>query len=739
MTTRRTFLLGSIAIAGGVAIGYLELGKLTQNRSGSVPPKLPDSIDLEPGQTALTPYVVVDQSGITIITPRAEMGQGIHTTLAALVAEELDVLLSDIKVAHGPPSELYSNWVAFGPPRYEGRVHGYPTQLTGGQTSIKDAYTKMRRAGAAARTVLVKAAAETLKVDPMLLSTANGTVIDPGGRQLPYTELASLAATYEPPAQPSLKPSSEWKLLGRSLPRVDMLEKCTGTAQFAIDVRLPGMLYATVKRNPHLGGAMLDFDASKAINMRGVRKVIAIESGVVVVATNTWYALAAADVIEFDWGPAPYPASTSEHHELVAREMDRDIHYRPRDLGDVEAVLEKGPGISGEYRVPYLAHATMEPMNATAFFKNGVLEIWAGNQNPTGVVEACAKVTGISVEQVKVHTTTMGGGFGRRLEKDFAKIAAITAVSMEGTPVQVTWSREEDMTHDAYRPLALARFQGAVEGGVPVALDIKLSSPSLMHSAAARRDGLKADTSIDERRKDKFITIGAKDQPYQIENYRVTAYKPPNLLPVGWWRSVGESQNSFFHESIIDELAHAAGEDPLLMRLALLEHAPSRKVLEAVAETSNWGSDLPRGRARGVAYALSSGAATAQIMEVESTPAGIKILNAYVAADVGIALDPAIIEAQLEGALIFGLTAAIMGEISVTGGTVDQTNFHDYRVLRMHEIPPISVRIIESGEDIHGVGEAATPTTAPALGNAIFAATGRRLRELPFGKSINFV
>lgn len=295
------------------------------------------------------------------------------------------------------------------------------------------------------------------------------------------------------------------------------------------------------------------------------------------------------------------------------------------------------------------------------------------------------------------------------------------------------------MTHDAYRPLALARFRGAVEQGRPVALDIDLSSPSLLRSSGFRLRDIRGQRPANEDRRDKFITAGASEQPYQIDNYRVTAYRPPNLLPVGWWRSVGESQNSFFTESIIDELADAAGQDPLSMRLALLDHAPSRKVLESVAEASNWGSALPRGRARGVAYALSSGAATAQVIEVEHSAAGIRVLKAYVAADVGIALDPDIIAAQLEGALIFGLAAAIMGQITVTGGVVDQTNFHDYRILRMHEIPAISAQIIESGEDIYGVGEAATPTTAPALGNAIFAATGRRLRALPFAKSIDFV
>ena len=654
------------------------------------------------------------------------------------MAEELDVSLSEVKVSHGFPSEHYSNRVSFGEPRFKGRVHGHPTQFTGGQTSIKDAFVRMRKAGAAARIVLVKAAAESLQVAPDTLSTKNGAVIDQLGNELKYVDLAPLAAKFDPPVDPELKPPSEWNLLGRALPRVDMVAKCTGTAEYAIDVMPPGLLYATVKRNPHLGGVMKDFDASKAMKMRGVRKIIPIEDGVVVVATNTWYALEAAKAIDFEWGPPPYPASLAEHRDKVAQEMDQKFQYRPLDAGNVEKAIESAQEISGEYWAPYLAHATMEPMNATALYENGRLEIWAGNQSPTRVVRNGARWAGIKSEAVKVHTTYMGGGFGRRLEQDFQRVAILAALEMEGTPIKVTWSREEDMTHDAYRPLAMARFRAAVVNGKPVALDLNLSSPSLFDSSQARK-GRVYNPKYQKSERDKFISTGAKDQPYQIPNYRVTAYRPPNLLPVGWWRSVGESQNTFFHESIIDELAHAADEDPLRMRLAMLKHKPSRSVLEAVAEMSDWSSKLPNGHARGVAYALSSGAATAQVVEIKSTAAGIEILNAYVAADVGIALDPRVIEAQLEGALIFGLTAAIYGEITVTNGVVDQTNFHDYEMLRIHEIPQVHVRIIESGEGIHGVGEASTPTTAPALGNAIFAATGRRLREMPFGKFFDFI
>jgi isoquinoline 1-oxidoreductase beta subunit len=733
--SRRTLLLGSAAVAGGVAIGY---------RHARLPDANPLTAELGAGQTALTPYVIIDQSGVTIITPRAEMGQGIHTTLAALVAEELDIALTDVHVEHGPASETYSNDVAFKPQASRGRLDDlrqviWParstraTHFTGGQSSIQDAYVKMRKAGAAARAALLMAAAKTLRVPPGSLVTDNGAVVDPNGRRIPYADLAAAAAKVELLQEPTLKPRAEWKLLGKSQPRVDMVDKCAGSAEFAIDVKHPDMLFATARLNPHLGSVMRSFDASKAETRRGVRKIVAIEQGVIVIATNTWYAFEAAKALEFDWGDAPYPHSTAGHREAVERAMDYEYHSRPRDEGDVDAVLADSELIEGEYRAPYLAHATMEPLSAVALFKEGRLDIWAGNQRPTKAVLISAAIARIDPARVKVHTTYMGGGFGRRLETDFVSTAVHAAMACAGTPVKVTWSREEDMTHGVYRPMAMARFRAAVSGHKPLALDLKVSSPSLVSSADVRYAGSSED------RPDKFTVTGARDQPYQIEHYRVTAYRPPNLLPVGWWRSVGESQNSFFHESIMDELAHAARVDPLTMRLAALKHAPSRKVLERVAEMSNWGSGLPVGHAMGVAYVLSSGAATAQVMEVRSTNAGIEILNAYVAVDVGIALDPRNIEAQIEGSLIFGLAAATKGEITVTNGRVDQTNFHDYPLPRMGQLPAITVSIVESGQRIFGVGESATASTAPALGNAIFAATGRRLRELPFAKSVRFL
>ncbi len=732
---RRTFLIGSAAVIGGVAFGYRAIEWRAKN---------PLEVELDRGRSALTPYVIIDQSGVTIIAPRAEMGQGIHTTLAAMVAEELDVPLGEVKVEHGPASEVYSNTFLFGtrPPksRWRGLIEHVTgadqqwnaTQLTGGQTSVQDGFVKMRKAGAAARMALLEAAAKHLDVEAASLTTDRGAVVQPGGTRIPYSRLAQTAADIEPPQDPPLKPRAQWRLLGKPSPRVDMLAKCTGRAEYAIDVRLPGMLHGVVRRNPRLGGVMRGFDAAKAERMPGVKRIVPIETGVIVVATNTWYALEAAKTVEFDWGPAPYPDSGADHRRAVEEALENGDVRRPRDEGDVDRVLAESALLEGEYRVPYLAHATMEPLSAVALLRNGRLDIWAGTQFPTMVLAVGARIAGVSRADVKAHTTYMGGGFGRRLETDFVETAVHAAVAMQGTPVKVTWSREEDMSHDVYRPLAMARFRASVSDGRPTALDLRVSSPPLFASYNARNGG------IYKNRADLSIDLGASEQPYEIANYRVTAHAAPRLLPVGWWRSVGESQNAFFHESIMDELAHAAGADPLTMRLELLTHAPSRKVLEAVAEMSNWGSRLPHGHARGVAYVLSSGAATAEVVEIRDTDAGIEILNAYVAVDVGIALDPRNIEAQLQSGLLFGLTAATMGEITVTNGAVDQSNFHDYPLMRMYQTPSIEVRIHQSGERMFGVGEGATPAAAPALGNAIFAATGRRVRELPFGKFVRF-
>jgi len=726
-----------VAVAGGIAVGYkLHLDAASTGLSRY----------LKKGQATLSPYIIISKQGIVIITPRAEMGQGIHTTLAYLVAEELDIPVSLVKVEHGPTSNLYSNYTMF-PNRtttnwkkkLKNAVEKDPwresRQLTGGQTSTRDAFVIMRKAGAAARQVLIEAAARRWKVDKSSLATSDGSVINPqNGDKLSYLELADKVSTIKLPEDPPLKPRADWKYLGKSQKRVDLVDKCRGTATYAIDITRPDMLFGVVRLNPHIGSRMIDYNDTQASRMPGVRKVIPLENGIIVVASNTWYAMQATKTVTIDWEKANYPDTTEGHRESINEAFNTPPNTQPRNDGDVDQTMQGAVSIEGEYQVPYLAHANMEPLNALAHFHDNRLDLWAGTQYPTNARLIGAELLGLSIDKVNVHTTYMGCGFGRRLETDFIETAVLAAKAMEGTPVKVIWSREEDMTHDVYRPTPTARFRAQVLNHQPVSLDLKLSSLSLLRSFGSR-----GKTKAGKNTPDKFIVAGAWEQPYEIPNYRVTGYRASNLLPAGWLRSVGESQNSFFHESVMDEVAYAAGQDPMAFRLKSIRHSPSQQVLKKVAELSGWGGSLAEGYGRGLAYVLSSDAATAQVTVVQSTEAGILIIEVFAVVDVGIALDPHNIDSQVRSGVIFGLSAAISGEITVTDGKVDQQNFHQYAPLRIDQIPPITVAVIQSGEDIFGVGESGTPAAAPALGNAIFAATGKRIRSLPFKRQVRFV
>lgn len=736
---RRSFLIGSAAIAGGVAFGYWAYRR-----------PLPNPVAGRPGAAALTPYVLIDAAGVTVITPRAEMGQGIHTTLAALVAEELDLDWDQVRVMHGPAARAYYNaamleegvpfrptdtgWLAetardamHVPARFLG------LQLTGGSTSIPDGYDKMRAAGAVARAALVAAAARRTGVAESALTTAAGAVVLPDGTRLSYPFLAAEAAAVDLPVVPPLRPRSDWRLLGRALPRVDMVAKCTGTATFTADIRLPGMLFATARTNPGLGGGVVSHDPAPALAVPGVRAVVEVPQGLAVVADSTWAAFRGAEALVVDWAPAPYAATTAEQAAQVAASFTPDRQdSRKRDDGNVTAVLAAGATLEATYDVPYLAHATMEPMTAAAWVQDGRVQVWAGNQFPTQVAKMAAEICALPEEAVEVHTLVMGGGFGRRADLDFVAQALHVARAMAGTPVLLTWTREEDMTHDGFRPMAQARVAARLDGGRIAALDLSVAAGSIPESLFGRM-GMPVPPGPDTT-----IVQGAWEAPYALPAFRVTGYRVPAGVPLGFWRSVGASQNAFFLESAIDELAHLAGADPIAFRLAHLDHAPSRAVLEAVRDMSGWGGALPPGRARGVAFCLSFGVPTAQVIEVEDTPQGIRLTGAWAAVDVGLALDPGIIEAQVQGAMVYGLSAALTGEVTFAGGHAQQVNFPDADPLRLSQCPPIAVRVLEGGGRIRGVGEPGTPPAAPALANAVFALTGQRVRRLPLIKALAF-
>ncbi|WP_120635946.1 xanthine dehydrogenase family protein molybdopterin-binding subunit [Ruegeria sp. EL01] len=737
---RRTFLIGSAAIVGGVAFGAYYVSRPAAN------PLKPKE-----GEAALNPFILIDQYGVTLFAPRAEMGQGVQTTWAALIAEELDVDLDKITVLHGPAAAAYYNSALVG----EGLPNkGYDItnfqhnlgealgvlgkvlslQVTGGSTSMKDGFERMRQAGASARETLKRAAADQLGVDPSELQTASGHVIAPNGDKIAYTELAVDAAGLEPVDAP-LRDPSEWRYLGRTQPRLDMVGKATGTAEFGVDVRLPGMKFASVRMNPKLGGVMNGYDDSAATSLPGVEKVVDLGTGVAVIANNTWLAIQAVEAIDVDWGDAPYPPETDGVFAKIAEAFDDSPNSTMRDDGDASTLPEGATEITAEYQVPYLAHATMEPMNATALYTGDALELWCGNQAPTLIQFRVANTANLETEAVQIHTTYLGGGFGRRGELDFGEIATKVAMAMPGTPVQTTWSREEDMRHDYFRPGAIARMRGAVQDGTAVLIDGKVASQSCTQQAVERYTGMPGAGP------DKVLVEGFFNQPYAVPNYRMSGHIADLAIPVGFWRSVGNSHNGFFHETFMDEMAHAAGRDPLEFRLELMknEHAPSAGCLEAVREMSGWTGKTPDGVGRGVAFTYSFGTPVAQVIEVVDEDGSIRINKAWIACDMGLALDPENVKAQMFGGMMYGLSAACYGEITFSEGEVEQFNFPDYDAIRMHTAPQVEVRVLETNRHMGGAGEPGTPPSMPALGNALFDLTGKRARTLPLNTQFDLL
>ncbi|MEP3298154.1 molybdopterin cofactor-binding domain-containing protein [Tateyamaria sp.] len=740
--TRRSFMIGSAAIVGGVAFGTYAAKKPIPN---------PLLNDLADGEAGLTPYVKINADGITLITPRADKGQGAYSVQAYLIAEELDVDPSKVTLSPGMPDPAYYNaliaeegvpfpayddsWLAATMrdlisvvPKFMG------LQLTGGSSTTAEAFVKLRTAGAVARETLKEAAAQQTGTKRADLRTEDGQVILPDGTKIAYTALAETAAKIDPIEEVELRSPDQWRFLGKNIPRVDMIAKCTGTQTYGIDLKMDGMLHATVRANPGYGAPVKSVDDTAAKAMRGVHKIIPITNGIGVIADNTWRAFQAADALQIEWEAPDYPASTEGMFKVLGDSINDDTRdTRLRNEGDVEAALQDDDVIDAEYRLPHLAHAPLEPMNAVVLYTAEKLEIWTGTQIPGFVRTHAAELSGLSEEQVFVYAQTMGGSFGRRLEDMYVMQSVELAMAVPGTPVKMTWSREEDMSHDFPRPSALMRAQGKTVNGKVDTMSLDIAQPSLAASWFGRLLGPVPGP-------DATIVAGSWDQPFAIPNYRVTGYRAPEMVPISSWRSVGASGNGFLHNGFLDELIHAAGADPLQERLRLCEHDLSRKVLEKVGEMSNWdGPDLGENRGRGVAFTLSFGVPVAEVVEVTNTPDGIRIDNVFVAAEVGQVIDPRNFEAQVIGGVIWGLGHAMNCELTYADHMAEQTNFHDYEGMRLYQTPQIEVAALTNGDKLRGIGEPAVPPAAPALAGAIFAATGQRIRELPLNKSVDFI
>jgi isoquinoline 1-oxidoreductase beta subunit len=751
--TRRTFLVIAAAAAGGVAFGYYKYKQ---------PFKNPLEDDLAEGEVTFNPYIkIAADNRITVIVPRAEMGQGIRTTLAALVAEELDVTLDQIDIEHGPAAPAYFNDAALREnapvPVFDDGLFAeslrsvlgivgkfLALQITGGSTSTLDAYEKMRLAGAAAREVLKQAASAKLAVAVDSLKTEAGKVIDPAsGKSLTYGALAADAAKLQPPEDIRLKDKSEWKILGKSQPRTDMQLKVTGQPIFGIDTVLPDMVYATVRMNPAAYGGMNSFDATDALKMRGVKKVVKIDSpyghGFGVIADNTWRAFKAADAVKVVWEKGPFPQSSAEIDKILADTLAGKDYFTLRTVGDPDVVFADAPRekiIEATYDAPYLSHAAMEPMNATAQLKDGELTIWAPNQAPTIIQLIAGRITGLPSEKINVHTTFLGGGFGRRAEPDFSDFAIRLAMETDGKPVKVTWTREEDMSHGPYRPIAKSLYRAVLgEDGLPKALTGSISTPSVSASAIGR-----ILPGITPAGPDNAMIDGAYNQPYAIANYRIDGRKAPVGIPVGFWRSVGYSYNSFMHESFIDELAHAGKIDPLDLRRKLMKDYPvALAVVEKAAAMSGWSTPLPKGKARGLAFCLAFGTWVAEVVQVAEVQGGIRVEKVFVAADPGTVLDERNFKAQMMSGVIYGLSAATAQQITFADGATEQQNFDTFDGLRMYQAPAVEIEILTNSAHMGGAGEPATPPVMAALANAIFALNGKRVRKMPLNGEVTFV
>jgi isoquinoline 1-oxidoreductase beta subunit len=672
-------------------------------------------------------FLRIDSNGsITVIVGRSEMGQGVATALPQLVAEELDAAWDQVSFEFAPAHPAY------GP---------MGMQVTGGSTSVVQSWQPLREAGAKARWMLREAAARQWGVPVDQVRMQEGKAIAMDGSELTYGQLASASARLDVPKNVPLKDPSEFVIIGTSVSRLDVPVKTTGEAIFGIDAGPPDTRVAVVARCPVFGGSLRSFDAVPALAVDGVEQVVELASGVAVVASVTGgytSAMAGREALVVEWDEGPNSelndAEIFRRFAAATREGGRST----RDDGDVGAAFAAGgEPIQATYRLPYLAHATMEPMNCTAWVREGRCTVWAGTQfqNAPDVVgggarQVAAAAAGVGADDTEVHTTFLGGGFGRRAERDFIREAAELAGKVEG-PVKVIWSREDDMRHDFYRPASYHEIAAVLDAnGMPAAWRHDIATQSIMeHLVPGWVPGFAGRWA---GRRDPSATEGASDHPYHVPNISVKFAKVDLPIPVGFWRSVGHTHTAFVVESFIDELAHAAGRDPYEYRRELLgAHPRHLTVLNAVAEASGWGSPVPEGRARGIALAESFGSFVAQVAEVSVENDRPRVHKVWCAIDCGVVVNPAIVRAQMESGIVFGLTAALYGEINIDRGRVLQGNFDDYRMLRMNETPEVEVLLTPSGDAPGGVGEPGTPPIIPAVTNALFALTGERVRELP--------
>ncbi len=746
---RRHFILGALSAAGALVVGWSAAPARQRLLTGA-------ALAVVPGQVALNGWVkVAADNSVTVMMSQAEMGQGAHTGLAMLLAEEMDLAWEQVRLEQSGDDGIYNNQsmivdaLPFAP-EDQGMAKRAATHLagkiirelpgmqgTGGSSSIKDQWLPLRQAGASARAMLIAAAAKQWQVEPAQCRTIDGHVLHASGRRASYGELAAGAARLALPASAPLKKAADFTLIGKPVRRLDNAAKLDGSAAYGIDALPDGLLYASIQMCPTLGGKVLRFDAAAARKLPGVRKVVAVapmagglgtvgltSGGVAVIADTPYQAQRALRLVTVEWehGAAAGLSSAAVMDTLVNSLEDGDAKPHQR-RGDATAALASAARvIEAEYRVPFLAHAAMEPMNCTAQFTNGGATLWVGTQAAGITRRAVAGALGIDTEKVTVHVPFLGGGFGRRYMNDCVLQAVALSRETGGRPVQLLWSREQDMAHDFYRPAYAARYragfdaQGRLTAWLAVSAGSSLGAPGML-------DG---------------TVQGAADTPYLFPAVRVSHRTVDSPVPVGFWRSVAHSQNAFFTESFIDECAAAAGRDPVALRAGLLGHdARHLRVLRRAAELSGWDQPTPPGpdgarHARGIAMHRSFGSIVAHVVELSIGVADqIAVRRVVCVIDCGQAVNPNLVRQQMESAIVFGLSAALHGEITVAGGQVQQSNFHDYAPLRIDRCPRIEVDIIDSDAHPGGVGESGTPPIAPALANALFALTGRRLRTLP--------